>query len=429
MLFMPRLRSHTPIILAAGFAVVLLSGSPGMAASQSAPPTQSSPPAAQQGAPGLTPHPNTADAILVRAIQLHQSGNFAQALREYRLFLKEQPDNFIARANLGAALAHEGRYTEAVEEYERALKVQPGNLKVELNLALAHYKALQLGEAVSELVALNAREPADLNIALLLGDCYFRLGEYKKAVALLGPFEKTHPQERALIYLYGMSLIRDGQVEKGEVQVNKILSHGNSAEAHLMLGAARLAIYDNAGAIDELSVAIKLNPKLPLAHYLYGRALLTLGHRGQAMQRFREELAIDPNEFEPNLYLGVLLNQSEEYKEAAPFLTRAQQVRPGDPAVRFQMALGEIGTGKLEQARKMLEQIVKGSPTFLDAHVSLAQVYYRLRMKTEGDQERTIIAKLNAEKQASEQARGNKATREAKGDLPDTGRHSAPQGP
>jgi tetratricopeptide (TPR) repeat protein len=407
----------------------MLSGSAVIAASQLAHPAQSSPPAARQGTPSATPRPTTTDAILVRAIQLHQSGHFEEAIREYRLFLKEQPDNFIALANLGAALAHEGRYEEAIEEYNRALKVRPGNLPVELNLALAHYKALQLEEAVRELVALNAREPANLNIALLLGDCYFRLGEFKKAVDLLGPFEVAHPQERALIYLYGMSLIRDGQVEKGEIQVNKILSHGNSAEAHLMLGAARLAIYDNAGAIDELSVAIKLNPKLPLAHYLYGRALLTLGHRDEAMKRFREELAIDPNEFEPNLYLGVLLNQSEEYKEAAPYLTRALQVRPGDPAVRFQIALVQIGTGNLEQARKMLEDILQSSPSFLDAHVSLAQIYYRLRMKKEGDRERTIIARLNAEKQAREQARGTKATQEAKGDLAIPGHEATGHGP
>jgi tetratricopeptide (TPR) repeat protein len=416
--FMPRLRSHTPVILAAGFAAVWLLASPEIAASQPAHPAQSNPPAAQQGAPSSTQRPNAADAILVRAIQLHQSGHFGEAIREYRLFLKEQPDSFIARANLGAALAHEGRYAEATEEYNKALKLRPGNLQVELNLALAHYKALQLDEAARELVALNAREPENLNIALLLGDCYFRMGKYKKAVALLGPFEATHPEERALIYLYGMSLIRDGQVEKGEVEVNKILSHGNSPEAHLMLGAARLAIYDNAGAIDELSVAIKLDPKLPLANYLYGRALLTLGHREEAMKHFRTELAIDPNEFGPNLYLGVLLNQSQEYKEAAPYLTRALQVRPGNPAVRFQMALGQIGTGNLERARKMLVGILKGAPDFLDAHVSLAQVYYRLRMKKEGDHERVIIAKLNAEKQAREQARGNKATQEAKGDSP-----------
>lgn len=419
---MPRSRSHTPVILATGFAFVLLSGFPEIVTSQQAH-------QAQRGAPGSSRQPNDRDAVLIRGIQLHQSGHFEEAIRDYYLFLKEEPDSFVARANLGAALAHEGRYTEAIEEYNQALKIRPGDLRVELNLALARYKALDLEEAARDLVGLNARQPDNLNIALLLGDCYFRLGEYKKAVDLLGPFETTHPQEWALIYLYGMSLIRDGQVEKGEVEVNKILSHGNSAEAHLMLGAARLAIYDNAGAIDELSTAIKLNAKLPMVHYLYGRALLTLGHRDDAMKQFREELAIDPNEFDPNLYLGVLLNQSEEYKEAKAYLVRALQVRPGDPAARFQMALGEIGTGDLEQARMRLEAIIRENPDFLDAHVSLAQVFYRLRMKSNGDHERTIIAKLNAEQQAREQARGTKATQEAKGDSPAPGREASGHGP
>ena len=36
------------------------------------------------------------------------------------------------------------------------------------------------------------------------------------------------------------------------------------------------------------------------------------------------------------------------------------------------------------------------------AHVSLATVYYRLHRKQDGDRERDIVLKLNAEKQAAE---------------------------
>jgi tetratricopeptide (TPR) repeat protein len=405
--FMPRMRNHTLGFWVAGLAIALISAVPQRASASLA---QSGPqhPASSAGGAAGASRQDSINAELARAIQLHQSGHFEEAISQYRLFLKEQPGNFIALANLGAALAHEGRYQEAIAEYEKALKISPGNPGVEFNLALAHYKALELEEAVSEFNHLYTIAPGNLKIALLLGDCYFRLGEYKKIVSLLGPLENKHPQERALIYLYGMALIRDGQLEKGEVEVNKILSHGNSADAYLMLGAARLAIYDYAGAIDELTRAIKLKPNLPLAHYLYGKALLTLGHRDEAMKQFREELAIDPNEFEPNLYLGVLLNQSEDFKDASPYLTRALQVRPGDPAVLYQMALAKIGTGNLEVAKTELEAIVKDSPDFLDAHVSLAQIYYRLHMKKDGDRE----------KQAREQARGNKATQEAKQDTP-----------
>ena len=39
---------------------------------------------------------------------------------------------------------------------------------------------------------------------------------------------------------------------------------------------------------------LKLDPKVPLAHWLYGKALLESGQRAEAIEAFHEELAIDP---------------------------------------------------------------------------------------------------------------------------------------
>jgi tetratricopeptide (TPR) repeat protein len=348
--------------------------------------------------------------ILVRAIQLHQSGKFDAAILEYRKYLALDPGNFVARANLGAALAHQGRYTEAIREYEHALKIRPGNPEVELNLALAHYKAVELGEAARELQPLHAAAPTNLQIGLLLGDCYFRLGDYRKAADLLEPLEAAHPQQRALNYLLGMSLIRGGQIKQGELLVNKILSNGDSPEAHLMLGEARLAVNDTPGAIKELSQALKLDPNIPLAHWLYGKALLESGQRAEAMKAFRDELAIDPNEFDPNVYLGALLNGEQKYQEAQPYLARALQVRPEAPQVLYQIAVAKIGMGHLQPAKTMLEILVKQAPTFVEAHISLATVCYRLHEKQEGNRERAIVAKLNAEIQAKKAAQGVRAS-------------------
>ncbi len=356
--------------------------------------------------------------ILVRAIQLHQAGEFDEAIREYQKYLAIDPGNFVARANLGAALAHQGRYAEAIEEYEKALKIQPGNPQVELNLALAHYKSLQLEEAASELQPLHTAAPSNLQIALLLGDCYFRLGKYKEVVQVLEPMEATQHQQPALDYLLGTALINDGQIAKGELLVNKILRNGDSPEAHLMLGDARLAIHDVPGAIKQLSEAIKLDPKIPLAHWFYGEALLDAGQRPQAMEAFREELAIDPNEFDPNLLLGAMLSEGGQYKEAQPYLARALRVRPDSPRARYQVALVQIGLGNLEQARKTLKALVKDFPNFLEAHTSLATVYYRLHMKQDGDRQRAIVAKLYAEVQARKRATLDKANRRGAGTLP-----------
>jgi tetratricopeptide (TPR) repeat protein len=357
------------------------------------------------------------EALLKEAQTLHQAGELDEAIKDYRLFLAQHPDVAPVRSNLGAALAAAGRYEEAIIEYKRALQLQPLP-QIRLNLALAYYKAVRLREAVHELVPLHAADPGNLQIALLLGDCYFRLGDFKKTVELLEPLEPANPDNQALTYLLGMSLMRDKQVQTGEILVNKILRNGDSAAAHLMLGAARLEILDASGAVDELAAAVKLDPKLPMAHYLYGNALLTLGHREDAMENFRQELAIDPNEFGSNLYLGVMLNQGESYTEAVPYLNRALQVRPGDPGVRYQIAIGQIGMGNIQQAKKLLEALIKDNPEFLDAHVSLARLYYRLHMKPEGDRERALVDKLTAEVQAQKRARADEATKEQPAEVP-----------
>lgn len=349
-------------------------------------------------------------AILVRAIQLHQAGDFDGAIREYRRYLSADPNSFVARANLGAALAHRGRYAEAIAEYKRALKIQPSNPQVRLNLAIAHYQALELADAIRELTPLHAAAPSNLQIALLLGDSYFRLGEYKETAEVLEPFASADSGQKALDYLLGMALLREGQVQKAEMLINRILSNGDSAQAHLMLGEARLSINDTPGAIDELKQALRLAPKLPLAHWLYGKALLESGHRNQALTAFREELAIDPNEYDPNIYLGALLNELLQYKKALPYLHRALEVRPGSPQTQYQIAVAEIGLGNLQDAKRALESLVKANPNFVEAHISLASVYYRLHMTPAGNRERAIVMKLNAQIQASKKAQASKAS-------------------
>ena len=73
--------------------------------------------ASAQQAPG--------DVDLRRAVELHQSGHYEEAIPLYQAFLKNHPEAVPVRSNLGAALAHEGRYTEAIQEYVVALKSQP----------------------------------------------------------------------------------------------------------------------------------------------------------------------------------------------------------------------------------------------------------------------------------------------------------------
>jgi tetratricopeptide (TPR) repeat protein len=198
----------------------------------------------------------------------------------------------------------------------------------------------------------------------------------------------------------GTALIRGGEVDRGQQVIDRILRHGDSAEAHLLLGTARLTARDYPGAAEEFRRAIKAAPDLPTAHSLYGRALLATGGRDQAVAAFRRELELNPIDYDANLYLGVLLRQDRHDAEALGYLQRALEIRPGAPEARYQIGSLYLAIGNAEEARKVLEGLVRDIPGFVEAHVSLATAYYRLKRKEDGDRHRAIAEKLNAEIQA-----------------------------
>src|SRR6202035_199927 len=173
---------------------------------------------------------------------------------------------------------------------------------------------------------------------LLLADCYLRMEQNKDVIRVLEPAEKEHPDDLAIAYMLGTALIREKRVSDGQVLVDRILRNGESAETHLMLGSAKIGVADFAGARDELAKAVALNPNLPEVHVLYARALQVTGDPDEALKEFKAELAIDPHDYASNLQIGAMLRQDQNYEQARPYFLRALETRPGDIAVRYQIA-------------------------------------------------------------------------------------------
>jgi tetratricopeptide (TPR) repeat protein len=341
-------------------------------------------------------------ALVQDAINRQKSGDLEGAVKEYREFLKIDPKAIPIRTNLGAALAGLGRFDEAIVEYKKVLKDAPTSTSTRLNLALAYYKMGRIADAATELAKVHREAPANQQATLLLADCYLRMDQNKDVIRILEPVEKTNPDDLAVAYLLGTALIRDKQVEKGQVLVDRILRNGESAEARLMLGTAKFGVGDFAGARDEFAKAIALNPNLPEVHMLYAQTLSVTGSPEESMKEFKAELAVDPYNFQSNLQIGAMLRKDQNYDEAKKYLERALQTRPGDLGVRYQLAAIEISEGKFDEARAHLESIVKESPQFTEAHVSLSIAYFRLKRPEDGKREREIVEKLTAEAQAKQ---------------------------
>ena len=277
-----------------------------------------------------------------------------------------------------------------------------------MNLGLAYYKTDQLALTVETLQEVRKKLPDSVQVVTVLADCYLRLGKNKEVVELMSPVQAAAPDNMAFNYLLGTALVRDGQAAKGQVIIDKILKNGNSAEAWLLLGTTKYMVGDFSGALADLQKAVDTNSNVPDLYAYYGLALMVTGDQAGARKAFERELQSNPNNFEANLRIGVLLREDQENDAALKYLRHALEIRPGDFGPRYQIATIELAKGQLTEARRDLEGIIKEAPNFTEAHVTLATVYYRQKNKADGDRERAIVLKLNAERQAKEP--GVKAT-------------------
>jgi Tfp pilus assembly protein PilF len=81
-------------------------------------------------------------------------------------------------------------------------------------------------------------------------------------------------------------------------------------------------------------------------------------------------------------------------------------LRPDDIRARYQFASLCANEGDDKRAAALLEALLKDSPDYLEAHRTLATIYFRLGRPDDGRRERKIAEQLTALIQAKDLERG-----------------------
>jgi Flp pilus assembly protein TadD len=161
-----------------------------------------------------------------------------------------------------------------------------------------------------------------------------------------------------------------------------------------------LELNDYEPARADLEEALRLKPTLPKLYTLVGTARDKTGAVKEAEAAFREALKTNPDDFEANLYLGAILYKRRDVNEAKGYLDHALKLKPADSMARYEAAMLKSTSGEYETAAKELESLVKDDPDWLEPHVELATLYYRLHRPDDGAKERQIVDSLTAKQQA-----------------------------
>jgi tetratricopeptide (TPR) repeat protein len=341
-----------------------------------------------------------ADQLLKSAIAEQERGDFQSAIRDYRKVVELRPNEVEAKVNLGAALVHVGQFDEGIAMYRSALPSLAFKNPVLLDIGLAYYKKGDLAKARDQFATVNKAQPRNARVAILLGDTDVRLQQPNDALAVLEPLSAENSENPDFEYVYGSALIAAGRKREGVPHIEKVAQRQNSADAYLLAGATNLQLDDFEPARRDLETALRLNPKLPNVYTLVGEARDKTGAAQEAEPAFREALKINPNDFEANLYLGAILYKRRDTEEARTYLDKALALNPKDQMARYQSALLKGTSGEYETAAQTLEQLVKDNPDWLEPHVELANLYYKLHRPQDGAREREVVDRLTAEQQS-----------------------------
>ncbi len=135
--------------------------------------------------------------------------------------------------------------------------------------------------------------------------------------------------------------------------------YARSFEVNELLGLTYSAEGNTAKAVSELRIAAELAPKSAAAQVNLGTALVRAGQPVDAPRAFEQAIACDPQNFDANRSLASLFLAEGKVAAAKPYLRTAHTVRPEDYGSSYNLALAELLTGDLKQARALAEVMLR----------------------------------------------------------------------
>lgn len=320
--------------------------------------------------------PSDIEALLARALSLHQAGSLNQAHELYRQILAIRPDHDEATHLMGALALQQGEPVAAEQWIAKAIAINPGVPIYYGNRANALRQLDRLDEAIACLEAGLKLHPdfAELhyNHGILLADAK----RHAEAVAAFRHATRLNPGHPQAFYNCGNALM---QLEDHAAAVAcyeaAIALRPGYAKAYYNLGKAWRASNDDEMAVRCFSRAIGIDPGYAKAYYNRGNALQALKRHDEAVKDYDQCIALQPDDDVALVNKGNALLSQNDYASAVEAYDRAIEVNPDVAAYHNNKGNAFLGLKRHDQALGAYEQAVQVDPLEKDAHFNQAICY------------------------------------------------------
>lgn len=160
-----------------------------------------------------------------------------------------------------------------------------------------------------------------------------------------------------------------GRIDDAETEYLTILqTNPNHAQALYSLGTIAYRRGNLKAAIDMVSQAIDVRPKLPKFHNTLGLLLEETGEIDQAMQSYEKALAIMPDYAEAFHNIAIIHLTRGEFEKASEYVKKAIAAAPTFPQAFNTLGYCQQKLGHLRDAAKYYQKAIELKPDYAEAY-------------------------------------------------------------
>ena len=306
-----------------------------------------------------------AQAALQRAAALVQEGRLQEAEQQAQLAMSDPATRAAACSVLGAIRVQQQRLAEGVALLEEAIRLDARLLGAQRNLA-------DIKGSAEGLLALAAD--------------FLKRGNRASAAALVEDARRLRDVPPGWSVAFAEMLVKGGLVAEGTSVLERARkADPGSYELAFALAGARLSKGDPSGALEAYDAALALKPTSLMALRQAAAVAEREGELERSLSfwvRARKLAADDP---EVLLGFGRVCLKMDLLEDAQVPLTRAAELKPGEPVYQYTLAVAKVGKRQYEAAQALLEPLVAQRPADAQLQYALGSVLYMQGHLTEAE--------------------------------------------
>ncbi len=286
---------------------------------------------------------------LLKGKEFFKKGQYREGEVEIKKLLQANPGHPAALFALGSAYMEQEKNEEAVEIFTKLVAIDPDNFKARFGLARAYLKSGQFEKTFEQLKKAETLAMTDRD---------------KQQLKAIKP--QAHMD-------YGTHLSKQGRLKQGQQQFKKAVELApDDPRAHFGLGGTYLHMRQLEKALTSYKRVTEIDPANPLGYRQLGNVLLGMGRFDEAAEAYLTAVTLEKN---PRKAEKLLLKaqialargelKAENYSAAEKSLQTLIELNPDEYEPYMYMGFVKNRKGELDEAVRMYEKLLELRPGYI----------------------------------------------------------------